>query len=416
VPPQPRSKPLTLGPGLITGACNNDPSSVGTYSQVGAQFGYGVAWTLLLSYPLLVAIQLTSARIGYVTGCGIAGNLRRHYAPAIAYALVGLLAVANVANLAADLGAMGAVLKLVFDAPALAYVCLLGIVAMLLGILSSRRARILRWLCLCLLSYVVSALVGHVSWKDLGQALIWPPLSAHAQYLTAVVAALGTTISPYLFFWQAQQEAEAVHSSPHVVPPLATQAPVEFARINIDTLAGMALSNLVAMFILITAAGTLHPHGLTAIHTPAEAAEALRTMAGRFTFLVFALGIVGAGLLALPALAVSAAYALSELLPERVSGGRRAGRSGAFFTAIVAATLIGGALNFTPITPMGALYASAVLNGVIALPLMVSIMHLATRNPPKVFLQLPAKLAVLGWGAALVLGLSVAAMALAWLL
>jgi Mn2+/Fe2+ NRAMP family transporter len=413
-PPEPRRKPGILGAGLITGACNNDPSSVGTYSQVGAQFGYRLAWTLLFSYPLLVAIQQISARIGYVTACGIAGNLRRHYAPAIAYALVGLLAVANVANLAADLGAMGAVLKLVFDAPAPVYVCLLGLAAMLLGVLSARRARILRWLCLCLLSYVLSAFVVHVAWKDLSRALIWPALSAHPQYLMAVVAVLGTTISPYLFFWQAQQEAEA-HSVLRLPLPPLTQASAEFVRIRLDTLAGMALSTLVALFIVITTASTLHLPGGAVIQTPAQAAEALRGVAGRFTFLVFALGIIGAGLLALPALAASAAYALSELLPERVKDRPRAARSRALYAAIVAATLIGAALNFTPITPMGALYASAVLNGVIALPLMISIMHLATCRPLNASLQLPTALVVLGWGAALVLGASVAAMALAWL-
>lgn len=308
---------------------------------------------------------------------------------------------------------MGAVLKLVVDAPASVFVCLLSLATLLLGVLSARRVHMLRWLCLCLLGYVVSVFVVQLSWKDLGRALIWPPLSAHRPYLTAVVAVLGTTISPYLFFWQAQQEAQdAARDAP--LPSLSTTP--EFARIRLDTLIGMALANLVALCIVITTASTLHLHGPGVIETPADAAEALRAVAGPFAFVVFALGITGAGLLALPALAASTAYALGELLPDSVNGAPGAPRSGAFYAAMVAAALIGAALGFTPITPMEALYASAVLNGVLALPLMISIMHLTRCRPLKESLQLSTAHAVLGWGAALLVGCSLTAMALAWLL
>src|SRR6202165_3807969 len=201
-----------LGPGLITGASDDDPSGIATYSQVGAQFGYGLAWTLLFSYPLMVAIQEISARIGRVTGRGIAGNLHRQYPTWLARLLIGLLSVANIVNLGADLGAMGAALKLLFDGPALLYVCLFGLISVLLEIFADYRryVSILKWLCLSLLSYVVCAFVVHVSWTDVARALVWPPLSRQPAYLMAIVAVLGTTISPYLFVWQAQQEVETL--------------------------------------------------------------------------------------------------------------------------------------------------------------------------------------------------------------
>jgi len=409
-----------LGPGLITGACNGDPSSVGTYTQIGAQFGYALAWTLLFSYPLVVAIQEISARIGRVTGHGIAGNLQRHYPGWLAAALVGLLAVANLFNLAADLGAMGAVLKLLLKAPALLYVCLLALASVMFEMFThyARYVRMLKWLCLSLLSYVVCAFVIDVSWGEVAHALVWPRLSARPQYIVAVVAALGTTISPYLFFWQAQLEVEDGRHRPGVARLLRAprEAPQEFARIRLDTLVGMGLSSAVALFIIITAASTLHANGPTTIQTAAEAAEALRAVGGRFTFVLFALGIIGAGFLTLPALSASAAYAVGELLSWRVGRGHRPARARAFYAAIAAAIGIACVLNFTPINPIRALYWSAVLNGVIAVPLMIALMHLSTRETVMGPLRLPAGLSALGWAATLTMAASVAAMALAWLL
>jgi NRAMP (natural resistance-associated macrophage protein)-like metal ion transporter len=409
-----------LGPGLITGACNDDPSSVGTYSQIGAQYGYALAWTLLFSYPLLVAIQEISARIGRVTGHGIAGNLQRHYPGWLAGGLVGLLAVANVFNLAANLGAMGAVLRLLVNAPALLYVCLLALAAVLFEMFThyARYVRMLKWLCLSLLSYVVCAFLVDVSWGEVAHALVRPRLSGGTQYIVAVVAALGTTISPYLFFWQAQQEVEDGRNRTGAAPLLRApeEAPQEFARIRLDTVVGMALSSTVALFIVITSASTLHAQGATTIQTAAQAAEALRAVGGRFTLLLFALGIIGAGLLTLPALSASAAYAVGELLSWRVGHVYRPGRARAFYAAIVAAIAIACLLNFTRVNPIRALYWSAVLNGVIAVPLMIALMHLSTREAVMGPLRLRGGLSVLGWTATLTMAASVMALAVACLL
>ena len=414
-----RHTALRLGPGLITGACNDDPSSVGTYAQIGAQFGFGLAWTLVFSFPLLVAIQEVSARIARVTGCGIAGNLRRHTPGWLAAALVLLLSMANVFNLAADLGAMSAVLRLLLAAPALLYVGLLGAATVLFEMLTGyvRYMQLLRWLCLSLLSYVACAFVVAVPWRQFVHELLWPPLAASPQYVLAVLAALGTTLSPYLLFWQAQQEVEdgRLHGGAAALLDCVEQAPREFARIRLDTLIGMGLSGVVALFIVITTASTLHASGVRTIQTAAEAAEALRAVGGRFTFILFALGIIGAGLLALPALSTSTAYAVGELMSWRVGRRYAPGHARAFYATIVLATALAVALDFTEINPMRALYWSAVLNGVIAVPLLAAVMYLATRVRVMGPLQLPVGLRSLGWAAAAVMASSVTALALAWL-
>jgi Mn2+/Fe2+ NRAMP family transporter len=404
-----------LGPGLITGACNDDPSSVGTYSQVGAQYGYGLAWTLLFSYPLVVAIQAISARIGQVTGRGIAGNLRLHYPGWLVGALVGLLVVANTINLAVDLNAMGAVLKLLLEAPAQLYVCLLALASVLFGLFTrySRYVAVLKWLCLSLLSYVACALVVDVPWREVARALVLPAWSKEPQYLLAVVAALGTTISPYLFFWQAQQELEAGRNDGSRSPSRgeAGEARTEFARIRFDTLLGMGLSNLVALFIVITSASTLHAHGVTTLQTAAEAAEALRAVGGRFTMELFSLGILGGGLLTLPALSNSAAYAVGELLRWPVGPVR--GPRAAPACYIVTATAVACSLSFTSVNPMRALYLSAVLNGVIAVPLMIAMMHMCTREAVMGTLRLSGGLTVLGWLATAIMAANVLTLAVA---
>jgi len=414
-----RGEAFRLGPGLITGACNDDPSSVGTYSQVGAQFGFGLAWTLLFSFPLLVAVQETSARIARVTGLGLAGNLRRHCPGWLAAALVTLLAAANVFNLAADLGAMAAVLRLLLDAPALLYVCLIAAASVLFEWLThyARYVQLLRWMCLSLLSYVVCAFVVDVPWRQVAHALLWPPLAASPEYLLAVLAAFGTTLSPYLLFWQAQQEVEDGRHNGGAPPLLdaVEQAPREFARIRLDTLIGMGLSGLVALFIVITTASTLHTRGVYTIQTAAEAAEVLRAVGGRFTFMLFALGIIGAGLLTLPALSSSSAYAVGELLSWRVGRHQPRGTARAFYAAIALATVLAVALNFTSVNPMRALYFSAVLNGVIAVPVLGAMMYLATRAGVMGPLQLPAPLRVLGWIATAAMACSVGGIAVAWL-
>jgi NRAMP (natural resistance-associated macrophage protein)-like metal ion transporter len=316
-----------LGPGLITGASDDDPSGIATYSQAGAQFGFDLGWTLLFSWPLMCAIQEISARIGRVTGRGIAGNLRRHYPNAVVYVLVLALVTANIINIGADLGAMGAALKLLMGGPALAYVCLFAVVSVLLEVFSryARYVSILKWLTLALFAYVGVAFVVHIPWATVAYRLVVPHITLDGAYLTVVVAILGTTISPYLFFWQAEEEVEEVRENDEAKPlqRAPEQAPAEFSRIRFDTYVGMGLSNVVALFIMLTAAATLHAHGVTNIQTSSQAAEALRPIAGPAVFLVFGLGIIGTGMLALPVLAGSAAYAVGETLGWRVGLAQR---------------------------------------------------------------------------------------------
>ena len=373
-----------MGPGLITGASDDDPSGIATYSQAGAQFGYELGWTLLLTYPLMCAIQQISAEIGRVTGRGLAGNLRRHYPRWLLHGIVALLIVANTINVGADLGAMAAALKLLIDGPALLYVALFAVASVLLEIFLrySRYVSILKWLTLSLFAYVGTVFVVDVPWGTVAWHLVVPQISLKADYLTVVVAVFGTTISPYLFFWQAGEEVEEARERPGARPlryaPL--QAPAEFQRIRIDTYVGMAFSNVIALFIVLTTAATLHAHGLTDIQTSAQAAEALRPLAGRFAFTIFALGIIGTGLLALPVLAGSAAFALGEALAWPVGLARLPRQARAFYGTLAAATLIGALLNFISLDPVKALFWSAVLNGIITVPIMVAMMIVATRK------------------------------------
>ncbi len=418
---QPTGRKLlqVLGPGLVTGAADDDPSGIATYSQVGAQFGYGLAWTLVFSYPLMVAIQQISARIGRVTGFGIAGNLRRHYSPWLSGGIVLLLLSANLINLGADLGAMGAALKLMIGGPALLYVVLFGALSAGLQIFTryARYVSILKWGCLSLFSYVICAFVVHVAWGEVALAIVWPPLSFKAEYLMAVVAVLGTTISPYLFFWQAGQEVEDTKEGAGARPLTRApeQAADEFTRIRIDTYIGMGISNLVALFIVITTAATLNAHGVTQIQTSAQAAEALRAVAGPLTFVVFAAGIIGTGMLALPALAGSAAYALGETLSWHVGLARLPLRAKAFYATIAVGMVLGVALNFSAIDPIRALYWSAVLNGVVAVPVMVMMMRLTMRRSIMAGFTLPLPLKVMGWLATAAMAATVVAMVASWM-
>ncbi len=307
-----------MGPGLITGASDDDPSGIATYSQAGAQFGYSLGWTLLLTYPLMCAIQMISAQVGRVTGKGLAGNMRRHYPAPVIYPLIALLLVANVINIGADLGAMAAALRLLVDGPQLVFVAAFAIVTVLLEVFMrySRYASVLRWLTLSLLAYVATVFAVGVPWLTVAHNLVVPHIKFSGDYLAIVVAIFGTTISPYLFFWQAAEEVEDEKEDPKAEPLIEAplQAPRQLARIQLDTLVGMGISNIIALFIMITTAATLNAHGVTDIQTSSQAADALRPIAGRFAFTIFALGIIGTGMLALPVLAGSAAYALGETL------------------------------------------------------------------------------------------------------
>ena len=409
-----------LGPGLITGASDDDPSGIATYSQVGAQFGFGLSWVLLFSWPLMCAIQEISARIGRITGRGIAGNLKHHYPATLIYAVIALLIAANVINIAADLGAMAAALQLIVGGPALVYVGVFGIASVLLEIFArySSYVSVLKWLTLSLLAYVGVAFVVHVPWPSVLRSLVVPHVEYSAAYLTAIVAILGTTISPYLFFWQAEEEVEDVKERPFARPLARApeQAASEFRRIRIDTYVGMGLSNAVGLFIVITTAATLHAHGITNIQTSSEAALALRPIAGQFAFLVFALGIIGTGLLALPVLGGSAAYAMGEAFGWHVGLTRRPMRAKAFYGAITAATVIGVILNLVQIDPIKALFWSAVINGLVAVPVMALIMHLASHRAAMGSFTLHRGLTFMGWIATGVMAFAGIGLIVSWLI
>lgn len=407
-----------LGPGLITGASDDDPSGIATYSQAGAQFGFGIGWTLLFTYPLMCAIQQISAEIGRVTGLGLAGNLRRHYPVWLLHVLIGLLLVANTINIGADLGAMGAALKLLVDGPAFLYVAGFAIVTVLLEVFVrySRYVSVLKWLTLSLFAYVATVFVAHVPWLRMAREMLWPHISFDGAYLTVVVAVFGTTISPYLFFWQAEEEVEEQQEAPGEEPlrEAPQQARRQLSRIRLDTYVGMAFSNLVALSIVITTAATLHANGHTDIQTSAQAAEALRPIAGRFAFTIFALGIIGTGLLALPVLAGSAAYALGEALHWPVGLARLPRRAKAFYGTIAVATAIGVVLNASPIDPIKALFWSAVLNGVVAVPVMTMMMLMAVRSSVMGQFVLGRGLRIMGWLATAAMAAAAVGMFATW--
>jgi len=411
VPPSPSSTGFlaNLGPGLVTGAADDDPSGIATYSQVGAQFGYGLAWTMLFSFPLMAAIQAVSARIGCVTGHGIAHNLRRHYSPWLLRAVVSLLVIANVINLGADLGAMGAALGLLIGGPERIYTVALGVVCILLETFISYAsyAAVLKWATLSLFTYVGVVFAAHVPWGLALYGTFVPQFVFDTPHATALVAVLGTTISPYLFFWQAGQEVEELHRR-HVKPLCITprDAGPELSRIRNDTIFGMGISNLIALFIIFATAATLNATGVTDIQTSSQAAEALRPVAGAFTFALFAIGIISTGMLAVPVLAGSAAYGVSEVFSWREGLDHKLKEAKAFYATIAVATLLGVALNFTPIDPIKALYWSAVVNGVLAAPLMAVMMVMAMNPHIMGRLTLPRPLLVVGWVATAVMALA----------
>ncbi len=407
-----------LGPGLITGAADDDPSGIATYSQVGARFGYAILWTAFFTFPLMVGIQTISARIGRVTGQGLAANIRKHYPPWLLYGIVLLLLIANTINIAADIGAMGAALKLLIGGPAQWYAIGFGMLSLGLQIFVSfpRYAPILKALTFALLAYVATVFVVKVPWSEVVYQTVMPSLSIKAEYLLAVVAVFGTTISPYLFFWQASQEVEDQRAAPGEEPLVEApeQAPVELQRITIDTYVGMGFSNLVAFFIMLTAVVTLHLHGISDIQTSAQAAEALRPLAGDFAFVLFTAGIVGTGLLAVPILAGSAAYGIAEAFNWHIGLGLELLQARGFYTIVIIATVLGVALNFTPVDPIKALFWSAVINGVISVPIMIVMMLIAVREDVMGEFVISRWLWVFGWLATVSMVLVVLAAFATW--
>ena len=406
-PHRPRALLKRLGAGLITGASDDDPSGIGTYSQAGAQLGYSIGWTMLLSFPLMVAIQEISARIGRTTGHGIAGILCRHYPSWVLYSSVSLLFLANTINIGADLSAMAEAVRLLIGGPGFLYVIVFGAfsVVTMIFMTYARYINLLKWLTLSLFAYVAAVFAVKIPWSAALMGLFVPNVSWNSDYFTTLVAILGTTISPYLFFWQASQEAEDQRVNPKERPLLRApdQAPDAFSRIRLDTMIGMAFSNIIAIAIIFTTAATLHANGTTNIESSTQAAEALRPIAGPFAFFIFALGIVGTGLLAIPVLAGSAAYAVGEACRWPVGLGRRPSRAEAFYGTLALSVLGGVAMTFTSIDPIKALYWSAVINGIIAAPIMIIMMLMTARRSIMGDFVIGGWLRILGWAATAVM-------------
>ena len=397
-----------VGPGVITGAADDDPSGIATYTQAGAQFGTGLLWTVFLSLPFMIAIQLVSARIGRVTGKGVAANLRDHTPRAFLMSMVLLLLIANTINIAADIAAMGGALQLVLGGGHHFHSVAFGVITVLLQVFVPYRtlAPILKWLTLCLFAYVIAVFMVQVPWLQVLRDLVIPRLQWNTAYWMMIVALLGTTISPYLFFWQASQEVEELRLKGGV---LGTQKKVrhDLRRVKRDTFVGMIFSNVIAFFIMLLGGVVLYGAGIRDVTSAEQAAQALRPLAGDFTFALFAGGIIATGLLAVPVLASSAAYAVAEAFgwPEGLE--RRWFEAKRFYAIITVATIVGTGLNFTTIDPMKALYGSAVINGVVAVPIMAGMMMLASKKEVMGAFTSGLKTRWFGWGGVAVMGVAV---------
>jgi len=401
-----------LGPGLITGAADDDPSGIATYSQAGAQFGFALTWTMFLTLPFMTAIQIISACIGWETRRGLARNIALRLPSPVLYSLVALLVVANTVNIAADLAAMGEAARLVIGGVTLPYALIFGLACLLAEIFVPyhRYAGILKLLTLVLLVYVAAAFSVHVPWNQVVLSTLIPSLSLNRDLLLMIVAVFGTTISPYLFFWQASQEAEESRLSHRRRLQAHSAGREDYQRaISIDTWVGMFFSNIIAFFIIVTTAATLNTHGVTRIETAAQAAEALRPVAGELTFLLFSLGIIGTGLLAVPVLAGSAAYAVAESFHLPGSLELPAGRAIGFYAIVAAATLGGAGLTLTTIDPIAMLFWTAVINGIVAVPIMAAMMLVVSSKKRR--LSLPRWLKPFGWLATGLMAISVAMLA-----
>lgn len=399
-----------LGPGLITGAADDDPSGIATYSQAGAQCGYTLTWIMLITWPLMAAIQTISACIGWQTGKGLAKSLAVRFPRPVVQGLVALLVAANTINVAADLAAMAGSVQLAVSGPAILYALIFGVGCLVAQIMVPyhRYAGYLKYLTMALLVYVAAALSLRIPWGRVMLATVVPSLTYNRTMLLTIVAVFGTTISPYLFFWQASQEAEESQLSHRRRHTAAGRPAGHFRHISMDTWLGMAFSNAIGFFIMVTTAATLHGHGVTTIATASQAAEALRPVAGRLTFGLFAAGIVGTGLLAVPVLSGSAAYALAELLGLKVSLELPARRARGFYAILVLATLGGAALAALGLNPIALLFWTAVTNAIAAVPIMVAMMMLVSDRRGRDAFVIPGWLRALGWLAAALMAMAVA--------
>jgi len=372
-----------IGPGLITGVADDDPSGIATYSQAGARYGLDMLWTMPVAYPLMAALQSMCARLGRVTGRGLAANIRATFPPAVLYGVVLLLLVANTLNIAADVAAMGEVAELVSGVDRHLMTALFVVGTLLLQVLVPYRryVRFLKWLTLALLAYALVLFAIQVPWMEVARRTAWPRFRLDAHAAEVIVAIFGTTISPYLFFWQASEEVEdlqATAGAPLLADPQS--APGELRRIRWDTWSGMLYSNATAYFIILATGLTLHAAGITDVTTAAQAAGALRPLAGESAYLLFAVGILGVGLIGVPVLAASAGYAMAESFGWKSGLARSAMDARGFYGVIVASVLAGLAIQYSPISPMKALFWSAVINGVVAVPLMVVVILLASNR------------------------------------
>jgi NRAMP (natural resistance-associated macrophage protein)-like metal ion transporter len=410
----PRKLVKALGPGLITGAADDDPSGIATYSQAGAQFGLNMLWAVAFTYPLMVAIQLIAARIGRVTGAGLAANLVEVFPRPVVGALVALLFVANTINIGADIAAMGAAAQLMAGGGAKLFTVLLAAASLLLQLFAPyhRYVRVLKWLTLALFAYVGVVFTVHIHWGAVLTRMVLPDIDLNGPTLTMIVAVFGTTISPYLFFWQSSEEVEDLEArhEPDLLHEPPKEARKELSRIRLDTFVGMFFSNIVAFFIILTTAVTLHAAGKTDIQTSAQAAEALRPIAGPMAFALFSLGIVGTGLLAVPVLAGSVAYALGEVFGWKTGLENKPSEAKGFYGVIVAAMVLALAVVFSPLDPIRALFWSAVLNGVASVPIMAAMMIVGGRRAEMGRYVATTPQAVFGWAATGAMALAVLAM------
>nr|WP_234480521.1 divalent metal cation transporter [Paraburkholderia aspalathi] len=405
-----------VGPGLITGVADDDPSGIATYSQAGAQFGLNMLWTMPLAFPLMAAVQAMCANLGRVTGKGLAANIKSAFPPVVLQGVVLLLLVANVLNIAADVAAMGEVAELVsgIDRHLMTACFVFGTLLLQVFVPYHRYVFFLKWLTVSLLAYAAVLFTVHVPWSEVALRTLWPHLTLNANAAAVIVGVFGTTISPYLFFWQASEEVEEMQANGGSAALVndAGAAPTELRRIRWDTWTGMFYSDVTAFFIILATAVTLHVAGVTDITTAAQAASALRPLAGNFAYILFALGILGVGLIGVPVLAGSGAYALSEAMGWREGLERKVRDARGFYAIIAVSVLAALAIQYSPISPMKALFWSAVINGVVAVPLMVVILILVSRKSVMGAFTASRPLVVLGSIATLVMGVAAVLMLL----
>ena len=397
-----------LGPGLITGAADDDPSGIATYSQAGAQFGLNMLWSVVVAYPLMVAVQSTSARIGRVTGKGVTANLRDIFPTPVVGALVAALFVANTVNIGADLAAVGAAGELLAGGGQIAFTLTAAAISVLLQLFVPYHlyVRYLKWLTFSLLAYVAVMFSVQIDWSEVATRVVLPNAPISADWLTVVIAVFGTTISPYLMYWQSSEEVEDMElkDRPELKKADPNAAERELKRINVDTIVGMGVSDAISFFIILTTAVTLHQSGHTDIQSSAEAAQALRPIAGPFAFLLFSLGIIGTGFLSIPTLAGSTAYAAAELMNWKEGLEKPVPEAKGFYAVIVLSMVIALGIIFSPLDPIKALFWSAVLNGVISVPILGAIMVLASRRDEMGRFISPPWQRMLGWAATAVMG------------